>query len=46
MNELYVLALTHGVEDLAQEYIDAVIIAHERSKQQNLPLSEAANLSR
>lgn len=46
INELYVFALTTGVETIAQDYIDAVIIAHERLKQRDLPLSELANLSK
>jgi len=46
MNELYVFALTNGVETIAEDYIDAVIIAHERMKQRDLPLSEMTNLSK
>ena len=46
VNELYVFALVNGVEDIAQDYIDAVIIAHERSNQSELPLPELTNLSR
>jgi hypothetical protein len=46
MNELYVFALTNGVETIAEDYIDAVIIAHERMKQRDLPLSELTNLSK
>jgi hypothetical protein len=46
VNELYIFTLTQGVEDLAQEYIDAVIIAHERSKQRDLPLSDLAPFSK
>jgi len=45
INELYVFALANGVEEIAQDYIDAVIIAHERSKQRDLPLPELANLN-
>ena len=46
MNELYVFALTNGVENIAPDYIDAVIIAAERIKQRELPLSQLAGLSR
>jgi hypothetical protein len=46
MNELYVFALANGADNIAPDYIDAVIIAAERIKQRELPLSELANLSK
>jgi hypothetical protein len=46
LGELYVFAMTTGVETVAQDYIDAVIVAIERRNQQELPLPELATLSR
>jgi hypothetical protein len=46
LGELYVFAMTTGVETVAQDYIDAVIVAIERRNQKELPLPELASLSR